>query len=266
MQTSSSSLAHALGPPPPPPPTFQPRPPPPPPQRVYRPEESRAFFNSFLEQKTREINAATQIPPPPAPPVSPVKTPAKKLAATPLSKPPLGSSPDPLSIIANSSPVPITPRKRKPVVEIESPSVKRIQTMRNEYVEPPQHSSSSVTSVPSTPSSKSTTSLNSQGPTPTPKRPVNNAYVSIPRSPWFTPPSRKNGFVTPSMSARKREKSRMNDTPDDLGGYGAEDDFESPIKRRDLTDSIRSSARRTGDRDDRGTSIYDSHTNAPIIN
>lgn len=56
------------------------------------------------------------------------------------------------------------------------------------------------------------------------------------------------------MSARKHGKSRVDDTPDDLGGYGAEDGYGSPIKRRDITDSIKSSARRTGDRDDRGKS------------
>lgn len=48
----------------------------------------------------------------------------------------------------------------------------------------------------------------------------------------------------------------MDDTPGDLGGYGPEDDFESPLKRQSLTDSIRSSARRTGDRDERGKSFH----------
>lgn len=77
---------------------------------------------------------------------------------------------------------------------------------------------------------------------------MNLAYVAVPRSPWS---ANKNGFVTPNMSPRKQEKSRMKDTPDDLGGYG-ESDFESPIKRRGVTDSVKSTARRTGDRDDRG--------------
>jgi cohesin loading factor subunit SCC2 len=82
----------------------------------------------------------------------------------------------------------------------------------------------------------------------TPKRHVNLAYVAVPRSPWSV---NKNSFVTPNVSPRKQQKLRMQDTPDDLGGYG-ESDFESPVKRRGITDSIKSTGRRTGDRDDRG--------------
>ncbi len=253
MQTSSSSLAHALGPLPPPPSTERVRPPPPPPsqQKVYPPSESRAFFNTFLEQKTREMNVAARMPPPTT---SPIKTSVTKVAAVSPVKGPPNSSPDPLSVIANSSPVPVTPRKRKPVVEIESPSIKRMQTLRKEYVEVPKFSKSSTSSVTNTPSSSSMTSIDFKAPTPTPKRPTLIPYVSVPppRSPWLTPSSRKNGFVTPAGSSKRIGKSRMNDTPDDLGGYGPEDGFGSPIKRRSLTDSIRSSARRTGDRDDRG--------------
>ncbi|KXN83113.1 Protein rad9 [Leucoagaricus sp. SymC.cos] len=250
MQMSSSSLANALGPPPPHSSTFQPKPqPPPPPQKVYRPEESRAFFNNFLEQKAQEMNSTTQVLPPHR--ARPIKTPSSRVSIAALVKPPPDESPDPISVMANSSPVPVTPRKRKPVVEIESPSIKRMQMMRNEYVGFPKlEVKPSVAPTPITPSSKSTTSVESKAPTPTSKRPVNLAYVAVPRSPWLTPTSRKNGFVTPTISPRKQEKSRVQDTPDDLGGYG-EDDYDSPVKRRDLTDSVKSSARRTGDRDDR---------------
>ncbi|KAJ3560203.1 hypothetical protein NP233_g10992 [Leucocoprinus birnbaumii] len=120
-----------------------------------------------------------------------------------------------------------------------------MQILKNEYVQAPQFPSKPSTPVPLTPSSKSTTSAGSAGPSPTPKRPMNLAYVEVPRSPW-----QKNGFLTPNVSPRKREKSAMQYTPDDLGGYG-ESDLDSPFKRRGITDSIKSSARRTGDRDDR---------------
>jgi cohesin loading factor subunit SCC2 len=49
-----------------------------------------------------------------------------------------------------------------------------------------------------------------------------------------------------------RKKSRIGDDSPDLGGYGPVDGDGSPIKRRNITDSVKSSARRTGDRDDRG--------------
>jgi cohesin loading factor subunit SCC2 len=44
-------------------------------------------------------------------------------------------------------------------------------------------------------------------------------------------------------------KMKVDDTPDDLGGYGSVDD-ESP--HRYWNSSLKSSGRRTGDRDDRG--------------
>lgn len=181
----------------------------------------------------------------------PVRTPVTKLTAAALNQPSPQSSPDPLSIMTYSSPVPVTPRKRKPVVEIESPSLKRLQTMRDEYVLPTQRSSSAsaASSVPTTPTSNSAASTNSKGPTPTPKRTPNFAYVSVPRPTWATPYTRPNGFTTPSMP---RRKFKMDDHSPDLGGYGPVDGDGSPIKRRNITDSAKSSVRRTGDRDDRG--------------
>jgi len=213
------------------------------------------------------MNVATQVPPslspthplsspikPQAPPqlpyiTSPIQTPSSKLVALVKAEAPPDSSPDPLGIMVNSSPVPVTPRKRKPVVEVQSPLVKRMQIMRSELNQAPQYKPSSSL-VPVTPSSKSI-SAGSNGLTPTPKRLENLAYVAVPRSPWLTDSSRKNGFLTPNNFTLKQQKFMMQGTPDDLGGYG-ESDLESPIKYRELTDSIKSSARRTGERDDRG--------------
>jgi len=212
------------------------------------------------------MNVATQVPPssspshshpssikfqaPPQSPyiASPTQTPSSKLVALVKAEAPPDSSPDPLGIMANSSPVPVTPRKRKPAVEIQSPLVKRMQIARSEFNQAPQYKPLSPL-VPATPSSKSI-SAGSKGLTPTPKRLENLAYVAVPRSPW-TDSSRKNGFLTPNNSPLKQRKFMMQGTPDDLGGYG-ESDLESPIKHRELTDSIKSSARRTGERDDRG--------------
>jgi len=213
------------------------------------------------------MNVATQVPPlsspshphpspikfqaPPQPPyiASPIQTPSSKLVALVKAEASPDSSPDPLGIMANSSPVPVTPRKRKPVVEIQSPLVKRMQITRSELNQAPQYKPSSPL-VPAT-TSPNSISAGSKGFTPTPKRLENLAYVAVPRSPWLTDSSRKTGFLTPNNSPLKQRKFIMQGTPDDLGGYG-ESDFESPIKHRELTDSIKSSARRTGERDDRG--------------
>lgn len=102
---------------------------------------------------------------------------------------------------------------------------------------------STQTSVPVTPNSSMTSfstsdrSAMSVNCTPTVRRIVNKAYVSIPPRPHYLTPK----------SERKLDS-------DDLGGYGSEDGGpSSPTKRTDMHDSVRSSARRTGDRDERGT-------------
>ncbi|KAF4617468.1 hypothetical protein D9613_005695 [Agrocybe pediades] len=163
---------------------------------------------------------------------------------TPLQQ--VDESPDPLALRSDNSPMPaVTPKKRKPMVLIESPSIKRIQTLKataDVQRTPPS-------SVPLTPSSKassvssnSVSSLNGT-PTPTPKRIV-MAYVDVPPSPWLTP-SRKQSLES--------AKNKVTFTPD-LGGYGSDEDGPaSPTKRSTLHDSlVKSSSRRTGDRDERG--------------
>ena len=93
----------------------------------------------------------------------------------------------------------------------------------------------SIQSVPITPKPSATSLSNvsrvSVESTPTAKR-VNLAYVEIPIPPYLTP-----------RSSRKLDS-------DDLGGYGT-----SPTKKSSISDSVRSSARRTGDRDERGIFI-----------
>ena len=241
ISASSSSLAFALGGPPPPPKH------PPPPSKVYQPQDSHAFYEDFLEKKTSQIN-----PPRPSSPVRSdtlrTVTPPPKARAMPPEE-----SPDPLAIQSHTADFAVTPKKRKSVVEMESPSIKRMQSVKSFTA----HSGNQSTlpkipqsKVPLTPSSAmSSASQMSVNTTPTAKRIVNLAYVSIPPSPWLTPSSRKGSMIIYSRTG----KNKVQDTPDDLGGYGSEDDVPlSPTKGRSIHDSVKSSARRTGDRDERG--------------
>ncbi|KAF9005451.1 hypothetical protein BDQ17DRAFT_1353128 [Cyathus striatus] len=260
-------------------------------QRVYHPEESPAFFESFIERKTREINVAPFPTPssvpirsilpstsPPIPPHSIVTsttphspylavrqrpfTPSPKKTSQP------DESPDPLALKSGSS-IYTTPssKKRKPVVEIQSPSFKRFQSMKNlqstsqASVQPTKKAQSltphsSLASIPPPSSSSSSSSSQSQlspvkapsqtppNGSPTPKK-MNFAYVQIPVKPWSTP-------KTPVMTEKQRGKmrDRMDDTPDELGGYYISED-DSPVKRSLFDSGVKTSARRTGERDDR---------------
>ncbi|KAF8968942.1 hypothetical protein BDZ97DRAFT_1797116 [Flammula alnicola] len=195
------------------------------------PPQNRRLLRRFLERKIRQTN------PPPAHnahqiTLRPITPPTQKL-------PPPEDSPDPLALRSDTSSRPptisVTPQKRKPVVLIDQSPVSK--TPRP--------------TVPLTPSTNSSSFSKMSGmsnTTPTHKRIVNMAYVSVPPSPWLTPSSRKGSDKTHSTNG----KSQYTDTPD-LGGYGSEDDGpSSPTKRFGLNDSVKTSARRTGDRDERG--------------
>lgn len=237
-------------------------------QRPYTAPDSNRYFDNYLDRKLVTAQAAAPVvkasprpvpmPPPPAPRTPPPRTFPRKT----------DDSPDPLSLglspvkkaAASNNPVSVTPQKRKPVVEIQSPSAKRMQAYKplSAFIKTPNSTLGTPrtpgTSVPLTPSttSRTNTSAGSSVPpasptktvgavTPTPNRIVNRAYVFVPPSPYSTP-----------SSSRKGHRLNTNDTPD-LGGYGSEEDpLASPVRRRALTDSVRGSARRTGDRDERG--------------
>ncbi|KAF5374102.1 hypothetical protein D9615_008832 [Tricholomella constricta] len=213
ISTSSSSLAYALGGPP-----SQPL-------NVYPPHESQAFFDNFLEEKSREM-APSRRPntPPPKPAPAAVQ-----------------ESPDPLALPPGSPLVPaVTPRKRKFYVQLESPAVKRMQSIQS------FHTPSSNPSMPVhvTPKAAVTPSQT----TPTPRRIVNMAYVSVPPKPWLTPTSSRKGLAG-HLSAKQLGKMKRDDSPD-LGGYGSDDDDGAYTPTR-FNDTVKSSARRTGDRDER---------------
>ncbi|KAH9480188.1 Protein rad9 [Psilocybe cubensis] len=272
INPASSSLAYALGVPP-----VQSHPQAqtqthitPPQPKVYQATESHAFYEDFLERKALQANPplTNQANPPqiiqanpPQTMIAPVPRQEQIRPSTPPPSKPLvpDSSPDPLSLQYSVSPkamtASVTPMKRKPIVLIESPSIKRLQALKesNHTSSQPKTPQAPRTSAPPTPSSRassfsnmSTTSSNNV--TPTHKRIVNLAYVAVPPSPWLTPTSsRKPSVKTDSV----RSKVTFGDTPD-LGGYGSEDDGPSSPTKRFLNDSVKSSARRTGDRDERG--------------
>ncbi len=191
MNSSSSSLAFALGPlpsrtqQPPSQPQLQPQPPPQPqpqpqqqqqppqyqsqqyypqsnsqpqpqfrpqhipqsyphPEKIYQPQESQAFFDDFLERKLQQMNP----PPAPVPNARPVTPPPKPKL------PPPEESPDPLALYSERpSAFSVTPKKRKPIVLIESPS-KRIQSAKALPIPSP----TKVTPRPSVPLTPSTNS------------------------------------------------------------------------------------------------------------
>lgn len=224
FQSTSSSLAGALGPM-----DVQPR------QREerkpmqqYNPSESKSFFNKFLSDKVKEL---------PKPKPQPRQTifnnpplPSSPLAAQ--------SSPDPLLKSVTASPLtPInasqfTPKKRKMIeVLIESPT-KKIATSPSPF-------SSQLTplppSSPRTPqTSTSSTIMKSENANTFPKPRMQVVVeLSTPSRNWSSP-----------QSQRRMQSS-------DLGGYGSEDELEY-AKRREMLLNGRSPGKKTGERDERG--------------
>ncbi|KAH7925870.1 hypothetical protein BV22DRAFT_1088167 [Leucogyrophana mollusca] len=184
IRTTSSSLAFALGPPTP---------------RtnngIRKPEESAPFFNSFLSQRSRDLDIKITEPS------------SAQLHAEPTFK----RGPDPLAVAPPASPV-TTPLKRKSADPVNTPSVKRIHTLKD--VRAP-----SASATPS--SSKST-----------PRQMF--AYVQVPPLPasYFTPSKKQHNQI-------KMPEGRSDEEDDYHSGY-------------EHLESVKSSARRTGDRDDRG--------------
>ena len=204
---TSSSLAFALGDP------SSARQP-----SVCQPERSAEFFDAFIAEKSREINVSSynsngiQVSP--------------KQSAERVSQ----ESPDPLALkpAAPGLSTPVqTPRKRKPIVEIESPSAKRIQSSHLGS-RTPQHARQMT---PAKQSLKKTATL---------------AYVEIPPKPWLSPSSSRKLSISSPRLFSKENLGKPADEQHDLSGYGS--DY-SPYK---VTDTTKSSARRTGDRDERG--------------
>lgn len=257
ITTTSSSLAFALGAPPPRPQSqndSQFSLPQRPQQQIHKPEESAQFFNQFLEQKSRQIN----------------HTPLHDNGSQ------VQDSPDPL-VLAPGNGLPttdVTPRKRKLGTHAETPSVKRVNS--NSVLKTPGSLLTPMT--PSSSRSQFETSKSTKKVvlmpyielpvTPTssqsqPQRSISSGikksqpYIDVPVLPksYFTPSRSVSSKSVGSLSRKLEGSMKVDDTPDDLGGYGSVDDEFSPTRGHGYS-SVKSSARRTGDRDDRGISYH----------
>ncbi|KAH8114301.1 hypothetical protein DFH11DRAFT_1508962 [Phellopilus nigrolimitatus] len=190
------------------------------------PNDSTEFFNNFLEEKVKELPKAQQ--------------PRNMgLKSSPPSTPRINqSSPDPLHIGSPaSSPLTplttsqVTPKKRKLVeVVIETPSKRPSASSKMLSLRP---------SSPHTPQTSTSSTVikadDTRTPTHTPRMQV---YVEV------TPPPKT--WTTPSHFQLQRSLGSS-----DLGGYGSEDEDDYARRRETMMNSIRSTGKKTGDRDDR---------------
>jgi cohesin loading factor subunit SCC2 len=188
------------------------------------------FFESFLANKLAEIKApGRQERKPQSSHAGPSTPPMRTLAIVP-------ESPDPLALSTVK-----TPKKRKPTSELESPSLKRVQSddnfRRHNLSTPFKTPSTIVHNTPHTPVPPTPMSVNHSG------RVKLTPYVQVPPKPWLTP--------TSSRKPKSEEES-----PNDLGGYGTP--ASSPTKPSSLGTG------RRGDRDERG--MIDCLMNLPLSN
>ncbi|KAH8982787.1 hypothetical protein EDB86DRAFT_3085925 [Lactarius hatsudake] len=201
-------------------------------KKQYPQRESTGLLSNYLDVSSRELERAQA---------------AKYTNPSSPSRPdrsfsiPRYASPDPLELPPSQS---VTPQKRKSIEFLQSPSVKRVQALHR------MPSSSPLSNPPTTPASSSQGSFSSQGtpssshvtprsvPSHTPKM---RAYVELPPAPKY--------FSSQKSSQPRKEKLMT----DDLGGFGPEEDHPHQPGKTSLsmTDAGRSSAKRTGDRDDR---------------
>ncbi|KAG8956027.1 Sister chromatid cohesion protein 2 [Tulasnella sp. 424] len=182
------------------------------------------------------------------------KTPPKRPAPVPRIKPP-NESPDPLALpVSHPGPAPaVTPQKRKYDEPLQSPTIKRLQSM--EGVRPKK-----VSLKPS--SSGSVSSASSMSISSTPRKML-EVYVEVPPPPkGYTPTAEIKARHKQSTSAnstpfnsQSTHRARMGSVLSDVTKTEAESDDElalgSAIKPY-RGSAMKSGGIRTGDRDDRG--------------
>lgn len=220
-----------------------------PPKKQYPQQESTGLLSNYLDKSSRELERAqaAKYTNPPGP-----SRPDRSFSV------PRYASPDPLELPPSQS---VTPQKRKSIELLQSPYVKRVQALHR------VPSSSSISGPPTTPASSSQGSFSTQG-TPSPShvtpRPVIShapkmrAYIELPPAPKYSSshkssqPAKKSKVKTSSVHQGSKRKTETDDE-DDLGGFGPEEDHPHQPGKTSLsmTDAGRSSAKRTGDRDDR---------------
>lgn len=206
------------------------------------------FFNNFLDKSSRELEKAQA-----AKYANYNQNHHHHNASTPSRREKLEafSSPDPLAIGPGTA---FTPQKRKPVEQIQSPSIKRVQGLQRTV------SSSSLSAASSTPPSSQSSTLSrsssSSHLTPKPKKRM-QAYVEMPAlsrsraTPSSLHSQKSHVLKTPVAKGKLKRAFDEEDEPD-LGGYGSpEEDFKP--RKTSMSDAMKSSpVKRTGDRDERG--------------
>lgn len=205
-------------------------------------DEAPVFFNNFLEQKTREMNLLEQ--PKPHIPIPLEDAKPRTITPTVSVTPKVIVTQDGLAGDSNMFAVVLepteqgkprdqatTPRKRK-LSPMESPSIKRIRSLKSQ-------DTLTHNVFPSTPDQLQVPN----GTPPMSKRIVNNAYVEIVQKPRLTPSS---SLTSIHSSPVRLGKQKSEDDASDMGDY----EMSSPSKRRSM--EYPASARRAGDRDERG--------------
>jgi cohesin loading factor subunit SCC2 len=236
-RSSSSSLAFALGPPPS---SNQPT------RHMHAPTQSQAFYEDYLNTKTSEMAIQTKTASS-LHSLHPSRAPANSLE--------ISGRQDSLELLAAPSsssrtfdcrtPQPIqSPKKRKSELQINSPSIKRVQIQ----FQPQQHDSLSFKvpcAQPITPRTQRFIAADGTTPTSqlTPGRTYRLAYVQVPPKPWLTPTSAKG---------KGTQRVEIRHSPDQEYSTNEENDEDGLSSRmKDDMSNAKSSSRRTGDRDDR---------------
>ncbi len=222
-------------------------------KKQYPQRESTGLLNNYLDKSSRELERAQ------AARYTNPSNPSRRDRSFSI---PRHSSPDPLELPPSQS---VTPQKRKSIELLQSPSTKRVQALHR------IPSASSLSGPPSTPTSSSQGSFSTQGtpsllhvtPRPVPSHtPKMRAYVEL--------PAPKYSSIQKSSQSLKKSKARTSsvhledirktetDDEDDLGGFGPEEDYRHRPGKTSLsmTEAGRSSAKRTGDRDNRGDTCF----------
>ena len=203
------------------------------PQSQYQPQQSAQFFDTFLEETTREAQQTTPTLPPPLPRTpsssSEFKTPVK-------TKPPVQgspmSSPDTLALRTGGI---TTPLKRKPD-ELASPTLKRLHSTETCGIS--RDRSDSTLSVLSSSTAKTTSSRGK------PSKRL-SVFVEL--------PSMHRGLSTPTTAGRSKSKSVPSTrVEEDLGGFSPPPESEWEDDHKETRTGSKSTGKRTGDRDERG--------------
>ncbi|TRM61170.1 hypothetical protein BD626DRAFT_502962 [Schizophyllum amplum] len=256
-----NSLMYALGGAPADMNRYQPSPP--------EPMQSPQFFDDFLAARSRQLDTKPQVH-------HTVQTPSR--GSTTVGFPPRSKarlplpefeqeSPDPLAL-TSSPPKPVdspskpkaatfsaaslTPKKRKSIFQLESPSIKRVssnQSIRGNIPSTPtSHHNASRSRVRSQPETAEHpyTSYSYKSST----RPLAASLLKSGSTVIDCIEIRRPAWLTPQSKHRKRKDGSREESPDPLDDYAPIEQL-SPTRTKLFNDNVKTSARKTGDRDER---------------